>query len=202
MTNTFRSVCVYCGASPGHDPLYAETARALGHEIVRQGLALVYGGGHVGLMGIIADAVLEAGGEVTGVIPKALMDTEVGHDRLTRLLVVKDMHERKALMAEHASGFIAMPGGIGTLEELFEAMTWAQLGFHEKPVGLLNVNGFYDKLTAFLSQLEQEGFLRTEHRDLLINEHDPGALLERLRAFKMPQGVSWLSRQAARTLGP
>jgi len=202
MTAPFRSVCVYCGASPGHDPLYAEAARALGHEMAQQKLALVYGGGHVGLMGIIADAVLEAGGEVTGVIPKALMDTEVGHNRLTRLLVVKDMHERKALMAEHASGFIAMPGGLGTLEELFEAMTWAQLGFHEKPVGLLNVNGFYDPLIAFLLQLEQEGFLRAEHRHLLINENAPSALLERLRGFRMPEGVSWLSRQAARTLGP
>lgn len=202
MTAPFRSVCVYCGASPGHDPLYAEAARALGREMAQQKLALVYGGGHVGLMGIIADAVLEAGGEVTGVIPKALMDTEVGHNRLTRLLVVKDMHERKALMAEHANGFIAMPGGLGTLEELFEAMTWAQLGFHEKPVGLLNVNGFYDPLIAFLSQLEQEGFLRAEHRHLLINENEPLALLERLRGFRMPEGVSWLSRQAARTLGP
>lgn len=202
MTAPFRSVCVYCGASPGHDPLYAEAARALGREMAQQKLALVYGGGHVGLMGIIADAVLEAGGEVTGVIPKALMDTEVGHNRLTRLLVVKDMHERKALMAEHASGFIAMPGGLGTLEELFEAMTWAQLGFHEKPVGLLNVNGFYDPLIAFLLQLEQEGFLRAEHRHLLINENEPSALLERLRGFRMPEGVSWLSRQAARTLGP
>ena len=202
MTTPFRSVCVYCGASPGHDPQYAEAARALGREMAQQKLALVYGGGHVGLMGIIADAVLEAGGEVTGVIPKALMDTEIGHNRLTRLLVVKDMHERKALMAEHANGFIAMPGGIGTLEELFEAMTWAQLGFHEKPVGLLNVNGFYDPLIAFLSQLEQEGFLRAEHRHLLINENEPSALLERLRGFRMPEGVSWLSRQAARTLGP
>jgi uncharacterized protein (TIGR00730 family) len=202
MTTPFRAVCVYCGASSGHDPVHAEAARALGREMAQQRLALVYGGGHVGLMGIIADAVLDAGGEVTGVIPKALMDTEVGHDRLTRLMVVKDMHERKALMAELANGFIAMPGGIGTLEELFEAMTWAQLGFHEKPVGLLNVNGFYDKLLAFLSQLEQEGFLRAEHKNLLINESEPSALLERLREFRMPEGVSWLSRQAARTLGP
>ena len=202
MTTPFRSVCVYCGASSGHDPVHAEAARALGREMAQQRLALIYGGGHVGLMGIIADAVLDAGGEVTGVIPKALMDAEVGHDRLTRLMVVKDMHERKALMAELANGFIAMPGGIGTLEELFEAMTWAQLGFHEKPVGLLNVNGFYDKLLAFLSQLEQEGFLRAEHKNLLINESEPSALLERLREFRMPEGVSWLSRQAARTLGP
>ncbi len=202
MTTPFRTVCVYCGASPGHDPAYADAARSLGQQMVKQGLSLVYGGGHVGLMGVIADAVLEAGGEVTGVIPKALMDTEVGHQRLTRLRVVKDMHERKALMAEQADAFIAMPGGIGTLEELFEAMTWAQLGFHEKPVGLLNVNGFYDKLTAFLDQIQQEGFLRGEHRALLINETDAGRLLERLRAFRMPPGVSWLSRNAARTLGP
>lgn len=170
--------------------------------MVKQSLSLVYGGGHVGLMGIIADAVLEAGGEVTGVIPKALMDTEVGHEHLTRLLVVKDMHERKALMAEHADGFIAMPGGIGTLEELFEAMTWAQLGFHEKPVGVLNVNGYYDKLTAFLQHMVKDGFLRSEHAALLISEQEPEQLLDRLRAFKMPHGVSWLSRKAARTLGP
>ena len=202
MSRKFSTLCVYCGASQGHDPVYAEAARQLGHSMVRQGLSLVYGGGHVGLMGVIADAVLEAGGEVTGVIPKALMDTEVGHDKLTRLLVVKDMHERKALMAEYADGFIAMPGGIGTLEELFEALTWAQLGFHEKPIGLLNVNGFYDGLTAFLSHLVSEGFLRAEHAALLIRERDADALLEKLRDFRMPEGVSWLSRKAARTLGP
>lgn len=170
--------------------------------MVEQGLSLVYGGGHVGLMGTIADAVLEAGGEVTGVIPKALMESELGHERLTRLLVVKDMHERKALMAEHADGFIAMPGGIGTLEELFEAMTWAQLGFHEKPVGLFNVQGFYDGLTAFLATLVDQGFLRAEHAALLINEQEPDTLVARLRDFRMPEGVSWLSRKAARTLGP
>lgn len=202
MTRKFRTLCVYCGASRGHDPVHAEAARQLGQSMVRQGLSLVYGGGHVGLMGVIADAVLDAGGEVTGVIPKALMDTEVGHERLTRLLVVKDMHERKALMAEHADGFVAMPGGIGTLEELFEAMTWAQLGFHEKPVGLLNVRGFYDGLTGFLSQLVAEGFLRAEHQQLLIDEREPEVLLQKLRAFRMPEGVSWLSRKAARTLGP
>ena len=202
MTTPLRSVCVYCGASTGHDPVYAEVAAALGREMAQQKLALVYGGGHVGLMGIIADAVLDAGGEVTGVIPQALMDAEIGHERLTRLLVVKNMHERKALMAERADGFIAMPGGIGTLEELFEAMTWAQLGFHDKPVGLLNVNGFYDPLIEFLSRVEQEGFLRNEHRNLLIHENNPSVLLARLRSFRMPEGVSWLSQQAARTLGP
>lgn len=202
MTNKFLSVCVYCGSSVGNNPVFADAARSLGRKLVEQNLSLVYGGGHVGLMGIVADAVLDAGGEVTGVIPKALMDSEVGHERLTRLFVVKDMHERKALMAEHAHGFIAMPGGIGTLEELFEALTWAQLGFHEKPVGLLNVDGFYDKLIEFLNQLTSQGFLRTEHRDLLIVQAEPDALITQLKKFTMPAGVSWLSRQRAQTLGP
>jgi len=202
MTNKFLSVCVYCGSSVGNNPVFADAARSLGRKLVEQNLSLVYGGGHVGLMGIVADAVLDAGGEVTGVIPKALMDSEVGHDRLTRLFVVKDMHERKALMAEHADGFIAMPGGIGTLEELFEALTWAQLGFHEKPVGLFNVDGFYDKLIEFLNQLTSQGFLRPEHRDLLIVQAEPDALITQLKKFTMPAGVSWLSRQRAQTLGP
>ena len=202
MKNKLRSLCVYCGASSGHEPAYADAARALGVQMAHQGIALVYGGGHVGLMGVIADAVLQAGGEVTGIIPKALMDTEIGHAHLTRLLVVRDMHERKALMAEHAQGFIAMPGGIGTLEELFEVMTWMQLGFHEKPVGLLNVQGFYDGLLAFLDHQVQTGFLRAEHRALLINQSEPASLIKTLQQFQMPEGVSWLSRQAARTLGP
>ena len=198
----FLSVCVYCGSSSGNNPIYADAAKALGRALVKQNLSLVYGGGHVGLMGIVADAVLNAGGEVTGVIPKALMDTEVGHERLTRLLVVKDMHERKALMAEHADGFIAMPGGIGTLEELFETLTWAQLGFHEKPIGLLNVAGFYDPLIEFLRHQTSQGFLRIEHKDLLLVETEPDPLIEQLKNFTMPAGVSWLSRQRAQTLGP
>ena len=202
MAKKILSVCVYCGSSSGINPVYSDVAKALGRALVKQNLSLVYGGGHVGLMGIVADAVLEAGGEVTGVIPKALMDTEVGHDRLTRLLVVKDMHERKALMAEHADGFITMPGGIGTLEELFETLTWAQLGFHEKPIGLLNVAGFYDPLIEFLHHQTSQGFLRAEHKDLLLVETEPDLLIEQLKNFTMPEGVSWLSRQRAQTLGP
>ena len=202
MTKKFLSVCVYCGSSSGNNPVYADAAKALGRALVKHNLSLVYGGGHVGLMGIVADAVLNAGGEVTGVIPKALMDTEVGHDHLTRLLVVKDMHERKALMAEHADGFIAMPGGIGTLEELFETLTWAQLGFHEKPIGLFNVAGFYDPLIEFLRHQTSQGFLRAEHKDLLLVEAAPNPLIEQLKNFTMPDGVSWLSRQRAQTLGP
>ncbi len=202
MKNLIRTLCVYCGSSTGHDPAYGEAARALGRQMAERGLSLVYGGGHVGLMGMIADAVLDAGGEVTGVIPSALMDAEVGHERLTRLHVVNDMHERKALMAELADGFIALPGGIGTLEELFEVMTWLQLGYHAKPVGLLNVLGFYDALLGFLDQQRDAGFLRAEHRALLIADNAPASLLQRMQAFDMPEGVSVFSRRAARTLGP
>ena len=202
MNKNIRALCVYCGASTGHDPSHAAAARALGTKMADRGIALVYGGGHVGLMGIIADAVLAAGGEVTGVIPTALMSTEIGHDRLTELHVVQDMHERKALMADKADGFIAMPGGIGTLEELFEVMTWLQLGYHDKPVGVLNVNGFYDGLLGFLDRQRDEGYLRSEHRALLIEDSDPDALLDRVCSFRMPDGVSYFSRRAARTLGP
>ncbi len=202
MKKSLRTLCVYCGSSAGRDPAYADAARALGRQMAERGLSLVYGGGHVGLMGIIADAVLDAGGEVTGVIPAALMEAEVGHERLSRLHVVKDMHERKAMMAEQADGFIAMPGGIGTLEELFEVMTWLQLGYHAKPVGVLNVRGFYDGLLAFLDQQQATGFLRAEHRALLIADTDPASLLERMMRFEMPEEVSVFSRRAARTLGP
>ena len=203
MTNRkIHALCVYCGSSTGKDPAYADAARELGAQIASRSLSLVYGGGHVGLMGIIADAVLAAGGEVSGVIPTALMDAEVGHDRLTKLHVVKDMHERKAMMAELADGFIAMPGGIGTLEELFEVMTWLQLGYHAKPVGVLNVNGFYDGLLAFLDTQRDEGFLRAEHRELLLTDTEPSSLVERMLKFEMPEGVSVFSRRAARTLGP
>ncbi len=202
MKHPIRTLCVYCGSSTGHDPAYGDVARALGRQMAERGLSLVYGGGHVGLMGMIADAVMEAGGEVTGVIPSALMEAEVGHERLTRLHVVNDMHERKALMAELADGFIALPGGIGTLEELFEVMTWLQLGYHTKPVGLLNVLGFYDALLAFLDKQRDTGFLRAEHRALLITDDAPASLLQRMQAFDMPDGVSVFSRRAARTLGP
>ncbi len=203
MTNRkIDALCVYCGSSAGRDPTHAAAARALGREMAERGIRLVYGGGHVGLMGIVADAALEAGGRVTGVIPQALMDSEVGHDRLTELRVVQDMHERKAQMAAQADGFIALPGGIGTLEELFEVWTWLQLGYHEKPVALLNVLGFYDQLLAFLDTQRDAGFLRNEHRALLLADIDPARLLDRVAQFAMPAGVSVFSRRAARTLGP
>ena len=202
MAGSLQSLCVYCGSASGHDAAYADSARALGLEIARRGMSLVYGGGHVGLMGVVADAVLAAGAEVTGVIPSALMDSEVGHTRLTKLHVVKDMHKRKALMAELADGFIALPGGIGTLEELFEVMTWLQLGYHRKPVGLLNTMGFYDDLLGMLNKQRDAGFLQPAHHALLITEAGITKLLDRMTAFEMPEGVSVFSRRAASTLGP
>ncbi len=155
-----KSIAVYCGAANGAKPLYADAARVLARVLVEHNIALVYGGGKVGLMGVIADEVLRLGGEATGVIPRALVEREVGHAGLTRLFVVKDMHERKAMMAELSEGFIAMPGGFGTLEELFEMVTWAQLGIHAKPIGLLNVDGFYDGLMGFVRHQQEEGFVR------------------------------------------
>ena len=202
MAAHIQRLCVYCGSAAGHDPVYAKAARELGLAIAQRGMSLVYGGGHVGLMGIVADAALAAGAKVTGVIPTALMDSEVGHTQLTELRVVKDMHERKALMAELADGFVALPGGIGTLEELFEVMTWLQLGYHRKPVGLLNTQGFYDDLLRMLNKQRDTGFLKPAHHALLITEADTAALLDRLMAFEMPAGVSVFSRRGASTLGP
>ena len=202
MAARIQRLCVYCGSAAGHDPVYAEAAHELGLAIAQRGMSLVYGGGHVGLMGIVADAALAAGAKVTGVIPTALMDSEVGHTQLTELRVVKDMHERKALMAELADGFVALPGGIGTLEELFEVMTWLQLGYHRKPVGLLNTQGFYDDLLRMLNKQRDTGFLKPAHHALLITEADTAALLDRMMGFDMPEGVSLFSRRGASTLGP
>ncbi len=202
MKKKIQTLCVYCGASTGVSPVYAKAATELAKAMVQNDIALVYGGGHVGLMGQIADAVLSAGGTVTGVIPEALMQAEIAHHRLTRLIVVKDMHERKAQMAALSDGFIAMPGGIGTLEELFEALTWAQLGFHDKPVALFNPNGFFDGLLDFMQHLVRQGFLKAEHAALLLADAEPASLLQQLQQFEMQEGVSWLSRRAAANLGP
>ncbi|MYN19831.1 TIGR00730 family Rossman fold protein [Rugamonas sp. FT107W] len=177
-----KAICVYCGANAGVNPVYAEAARALGRALVGNNLSLVYGGGKVGLMGVIADEVLRLGGEVTGVIPTALVEREVGHTGLTRQFIVKDMHERKAMMAKLADGFIAMPGGMGTLEELFEMLTWSQLGIHAKPIGLLNVDGFYDGLTGFIEHASAQGFIRPQHAALMMSASDGQALLQMLRA--------------------
>ena len=179
-----KSICIYCGSSPGASPLYAEAARRLAHEMVADNIGLVYGGAHVGLMGIIADEVLRLGGEATGVIPKALLQKEIGHQGLTRLHIVKDMHERKALMADLSDGLIAMPGGIGTLEELFEVFTWSQLGIHDRPIGLLNVNGFYDGLISFIQHMVSERFLKDQQAGIIMVESNEAALIGRFKSHQ------------------
>lgn len=192
-----RRVCVYAGSSPGARPEFAAAARELGTLLAQRGIGVVYGGGNVGLMGALADAALAAGGEVIGVIPHHLAEKELGHGGVTRLEAVETMHERKARMAAESDGFIALPGGIGTLEELFESLTWLQLGLHAKPVGLLNVAGFYDRLLAFLETMETERFIRTEHRAMLLVENSPAPLLDRLLTFTAPETAKWLDRFAA-----
>jgi uncharacterized protein (TIGR00730 family) len=177
---TLKRVCVYCGSRDGSRPAYAQAARDLGAELARRGLGLVYGGGRIGLMGVLADALLAAGGSVTGVIPRALVSKEVAHLDLADLRVVGSMHERKALMAELSDGFIALPGGFGTLEEIFEVLTWSQLRLHRKPCGLLNVEGFYDSLLAFLDHAVREDFLRARLRASTLVETDPARLLDLL----------------------
>lgn len=192
---TIRTLCVFCGSSPGFDPAHGEAARALGAALAAAGIDLVYGGGKVGLMGMVADSVLAAGGRVTGVIPKALADLEVAHHGLTELHIVGSMHERKALMADRSDGFIALSGGIGTFEELFEIWTWAQLGDHAKPVALLNVAGFYDKLASFLDDVVSAGFLRDAHRSMLLVDDDPATLVARMRDYAPPAVEKWIGRE-------
>ncbi|KRV73882.1 TIGR00730 family Rossman fold protein [Pseudomonas citronellolis] len=191
---TLRSICVFCGASPGASPIYREAAESLGRHIAERGLRLVYGGGAVGLMGMVADAALAAGGEVVGIIPQSLKEAEIGHKGLSRLEVVDGMHARKARMAELSDAFIALPGGLGTLEELFEVWTWGQLGYHAKPLGLLEVNGFYDPLLSFLDHLVQERFVRAEHRQMLQRGATPAELIDALQAWKPLAVPKWVDR--------
>lgn len=192
---SLKSVCVFCGASPGARPIYREAAEQLGRSLAEQGLTLVYGGGAVGLMGLVADAALAAGGEVIGIIPQSLERAEIGHRGLTRLEVVDGMHARKARMAELADAFIALPGGLGTLEELFEVWTWGQLGYHAKPLGLLEVEGFYARLTAFLDHLVAERFVREQHRAILQISESPAELLQRLDAWRPTAAPKWVDRE-------
>ena len=190
-----RKICVFCGSSPGARPEYTQATEELAALLVAENIGVVYGGGRVGLMGKLADAVLAHGGEITGVIPSALMEKEIGHREVQDMRVVDSMHERKALMAELADAFVALPGGIGTLEELFEVFTWSQLGLHDKPCGLLNVEGYYHGLAVFLDHAVGERFLRQEHRSTLMEESQSTALLERLKAYE-PDGVEpkWIDR--------
>jgi uncharacterized protein (TIGR00730 family) len=182
-----QRLCVFCGSSSGQRPVYADHARALGRLLAERSLGLVYGGGHIGLMGVLADAVLAGGGEVVGVIPRTLVEKELAHSGLTALHVVETMHQRKALMADLADGFAALPGGFGTADELFEILTWAQLGLHSRPVGLLNVAGYFDPLLAWLDHTVREGFLHAEHRQLVLEASTPEALLERLLNYRPEQ---------------
>jgi len=187
-----KNICVYCGSSPGRLDAYADGARALAQALVARDLGLVYGGASIGLMGLVADTVLQLGGRAVGVIPHALARKEVAHKNLTELHITQSMHERKTLMAELSDGFIAMPGGIGTFEEIFEVWTWAQLGIHAKPCGLLNVAGYYDGLTTFLDHAAAEQFLKPQHRSVLIVEQEPEALLDRFAGYQSPSVRKWL----------
>lgn len=186
------SVAVYCASSPGFDPAFEGAATALGRLLAGRGIRLVFGGGHVGLMGVLADAALSAGGEVHGVITRPLAARELAHTGLTSLQVVETMHERKAAMADAADGFVMLPGGFGTLDEFFEVLTWTQLGIHSKPCGVLDVNGFFGPLRAMLDAMVAAGFLREQHRDMVLVGPDPAALLDGLAAWERPEFPKWL----------
>jgi cytokinin riboside 5'-monophosphate phosphoribohydrolase len=191
--NPLTNICVYCGASLGNRPIYQQMAQALADEMARRGIGLVYGGGSVGLMGTIAHAVHEKGGKVTGIIPNALKMKEIVGEVFYELIAVNTMHERKAMMAHLADGFIAMPGGFGTLDELFEAITWGQLGIHAKPVGLLNVNHYFDPLLQWVEQALTEGFVRPHHRNLIVVAEEPALLIDKMNEYEPPAGlVQWL----------
>jgi len=183
-----RRICVFCGASPGRDLRYAQVATLVGESLAQRGIELVYGGGAVGLMGALADGALAAGGRVTGVIPAGLVERELAHKGVTELRIVTTLHERKAVMAELSDAFLALPGGLGTLEELAEVLSWAQLELHAKPVGALDVGGFFRPLVAYVDHVEREGFVAPGHRDLLLVDDDLGRLLERFATWRPPRG--------------
>lgn len=182
-----QAIGIFCGSSAGVLPAYAEMARETGRLLAKSGIALVYGGGHVGLMGAVADAALEAGGKVIGVMPRSLVEREIAHKRLSELHVVDSMHERKALMADLSDGFITLPGGAGTFEECFEQWTWAQLGIHDKPCGILNVSGYFDPLCAMIARMTEEGFMKPEYRDMLVIATDPQTILQQFAHYQPPR---------------
>jgi len=193
-----RRVCVYCGSSPGAQPEYVEAARELGRVLAGEGLGVIYGGSNVGLMGQLADGALEAGGEVIGVIPRMFVNKGIDHWGLTEVRVVDSMHERKAIMAELGDAFIALPGGMGTLEEFFEMLAWAQLGMHRKPCGLLNVCGYYDRLIDFLNHTVAERFIRRDHRSMILVADTPTALLQKFQEYRAPVVEKWIDKQDIR----
>jgi uncharacterized protein (TIGR00730 family) len=192
-----RRICVFCGSNPGNDPAYREAAEALGRLFAARGIGLVYGGGRVGMMGAVAEAVLAAGGTAIGVIPEGLQRKELAYGGLTELIVTRTMHERKQRMADLADGFIALPGGFGTFEEFCEIVTWAQLGLHEKPCGLLNVKGYYSPLLALFDHALAEGFLKPQYRRLVLTEDEPERLLAAMRSYRPPVLEKWLTPETA-----
>ena len=189
-----KRLCVFCGSSNGVNPAFAEAATGLGTLLATRGIGLVYGGGNVGLMGVIADAALAAGGEVIGVIPRSLADREIAHTGCTELRIVDSMHTRKAMMADLSDAFVAMPGGVGTFEELFEAITWTQLGLHRKACGLLNVAGFYTPLATFIDQAVSDGFIKPVHRAAIVVDDNPVRLLDKLSTIDLPDVPKWIRR--------
>jgi len=191
-SNTIKNICVYCGSSSGRQAIYTETAQAIGELLAEHEIRLIYGGAKVGLMGVVADAVLSKGGKVIGVIPDSLVNHEVAHDGLTDLIITDSMHTRKMRMAELADAFIALPGGWGTLDELFEVLTWAQLGFHKKPCGLLNVAGYYEGLKQFFKHTVDEAFVRGSNYDLLLIENEPKIMLDRLLTHQTVHVPKWI----------
>ncbi|MGB0580410.1 MAG: TIGR00730 family Rossman fold protein [Limisphaerales bacterium] len=193
-----KRICVYCGSNHGADPGFTRVTKELGTLLADEGIGLVYGAGNVGLMGEVADAVLAGGGEVIGAMPGVLKDKEVTHLGLTEVVYVDSMHERKQFMADRADGFIALPGGIGTLEELIEVFTWLQLGIHTKPIGVLNIAGYYDKLLKFLDHMVTEKLLRQEQRDMLLVDEAPAGLLQQMRAFKPTEVEKWFGRDGTK----
>jgi uncharacterized protein (TIGR00730 family) len=190
-----KRVCIFCGSSPGNRPVYLEAARSVGRLLAERGVELVYGGAHVGLRGAVADATLTAGGHVIGVIPQSLVDREVAHNKIPDLRIVASMHERKAMMETLSDAFVALPGGMGTLEEVCEIYTWGQLGLHAKPCGLLNVDSYYDPLLQLLDSAVTNGFLRQEHRDAVLADDDPAALLDRFATYRPTIQSKWVTRE-------
>jgi uncharacterized protein (TIGR00730 family) len=187
-----KRICVFCGSSAGEDPRYLDAADRFGQILAREGIELVYGGSRVGMMGRLAAATLQAGGKVVGIIPGAVMNRELAHQELTELRVVKSLHERKSEMAELSDAFVALPGGLGTVEAFFELLTWAQLGLHKKPCAMLDVAGYFDPLVRFLDHMTREGFMSRSHRDIVVVEQDPEALLRRLAGYQAPSTPRWI----------
>ena len=189
-----KHLCIFCGSSKGNDPVYENTALELAEIIINQGLTMVYGGGSIGIMGVLADQILSLNGKVIGVIPKFLYDLEVGHDNVTELIIVESMHERKQKMAEISDGFLALPGGFGTLEEMGEILTWIQLKLIRKPIGLLNINGFYDQFLDMLDNMVAAGFLKKNNRDILLSSSDPGEIINIIKNAPVFEDTKWIEK--------